>query len=271
MDNPVTVVGLDFDGTIVDTFNPPPGGMGVSEAYKQTIQDIFGDGALDKLGGFRNQAPVELSKLLRDVLGAERFASRAQQYHTVHRKALDAVMPEEVGAKIDWRAESVIAAVAEVIVRRKLELLFPNIGIDLGDGNRWPQLMPGFKRFWVDLQNRRELLPAILSSGHDVFIRRVFELHELLPPEIIISDDRMRQNDLCLYKPNMRLWEMVLSAVRDLGYLPVDSVYAGDSREHDGGLARNAGIPFVQFAGWESVWHGHRGSIDNWEKFPNIP
>ena len=115
------------------------------------------------------------------------------------------------------------------------------------------------------MSNNPTVVTAIISSGHDVFIERVFELYKLSPPDILISDDYMRRHELRLYKPDLDIWEHVLAGARRLGRQPRTSIYIGDSRHQDGGLARNALIKFLQFAGEESVWHGHDGTIDHWD------
>lgn len=265
-----TVLGADFDMTIADTFTPPIGGLGVPEAYERAVGDIFGPEAWGSIGGFANQAPIEIGEKLCDQIGLDQFVLLARDYYTSRQSELDAVMPLDSGAIINGRDGDTLNGVVEVMVRRKLELLLPNVGQPLEGGGMWPKLMPGFEHFWRRVTKNPEVVTAIISSGHDVFIENVLAQHRLPRPDIIISDDYMRRKGLRFYKPNPMIWEYVLQEVRGLGHQPISSIYIGDSRSHDGGLARNALIDFMQFAGPESAWHGHKGTFDDWKNLSII-
>lgn len=264
----VRVVGADFDMTIADTFSAPGDGPGVPQAYQQAVEDIFGADAWKAIGPFKNQAPIEFGRQLIETLGAEFISRRAQLYHSRHESVLDGVMPLECGVAIDWEAENELPSVVEVLVRRKLQLLLPNIGQELGEGRRWPLLMPGFDKAWEQLSKDEDIVTAVVSSGHDVFIQQVFDLHRLPHPKVIISDDHLRRRGLSIYKPDMGLWEEVLRQVRELSLQPTSSIYVGDSRQHDGGLARHALIQFLHFVAEDSPWYGHEGTFSDWSKIP---
>ncbi len=261
---PCTIVGLDFDMTIADTFEPPPTGLGVPEAYQQAITDIFGGQTWQDLPAFANQAPIELGKMLRKSIGSSRLVAAAQAYYAAHAEELNSVMPLRNGTAIDWRVDDPLNSVVEVLVRRKLQLLLPNVGTLRTGGGRWPRLMQGFAAFWRRTCADPSVATVIISSGHDVFIERVLEIYALPRPNVLISDDYMRRRGLQLYKPDPTIWEWVLVEVRALGFRPRSSLYIGDSRQQDGALAQHARIDFVHFAEEGSLWHGHIGTIDRW-------
>ncbi len=265
-----TVVVSDFDQTIALTFAPPPNGIGVREAYRQTIGEIFGEYAVGILDNFRTQSPREIAIAIWDDLGSVDAAVDGKRYYLRRKDALDAVMPSGLGAEIVWSGDAALDALVEVMTRRRLELMLPNIGKEMPDGTQWPRLTPRFAEVWRRITEEPMFRTAILSSGHDVFIRRTFELYGLSPPDLLITDDFLRREGIPHRKPDVELWELVLSEIRNQGFLPEVSVYIGDDRKADGGLAQRAQIPFLHFAAEGSPWHGHRGTFSDWVQAENM-
>lgn len=66
-EKPRTLIAMDFDGTVANTFSAPSSGIGVCEAYMYAVEETFGLAALEKYvaeGGLRNRAPVEVVRQL---------------------------------------------------------------------------------------------------------------------------------------------------------------------------------------------------------------
>jgi phosphoglycolate phosphatase-like HAD superfamily hydrolase len=216
---------FDFDNTAFLTFDPPPGGIGVTQAYELAIDEVLGSRALTEYrrqGGLRNRAPSEVVQELQP------------------RRSLDTIAP-----------------LAERLVQAKLSHLVHQIGQPVG-GGFWPLPCNGFVPFWHWLfaQNIRT---GVISSGHTAFIEQVFQLHGLERPDVIVSDDdvRGRRNvrPQWLQKPGTF---MVTLARRRLALEYGESrdslardkpgiIYFGDDAVKDGQLARAAGIRFGHF------------------------
>ena len=85
------LLGFDFDGTIAQTFEKSPKGIGVTEAYRLAISDIFGPEVLaiyDTQGGLKNSAPSELIHSLMGEGGNELLVRNAEQFFNTHKEEL---------------------------------------------------------------------------------------------------------------------------------------------------------------------------------------
>ena len=222
----------DFDGTVAETFKPSPSGLGVKEAYENSVECIFGPSALDyykRTGGLQNRAPREV---VDSLFNAGFWVGCGQDEAT------------------------------EQLVNRKIDCLLKHaFGQPLSDGTPWPRLTLGFASYWQWTSARMDTFTVILSSGHEVCIRKTFEMHNLPQPDLIVTDDEFRRLPEPLCKPDPRLWQYMLAKV-DVSFRR--TVYIGDDHVKDGELAKNAGVPFLHFAPKGAEYHGRNGTFDDW-------
>lgn len=227
---------LDFDGTMANTFEPSPSGVGVHEAYHHAVLTTLGDGALAhycKSGGLRNRAPREVVEELFDA---------------------------GFGTGLD------LTTATEHLVTSKIQCLLTRaFGQLCVDGAPWPRLTNGFGAFWRMVKERQEIATVILSSGHEDCIVRTFEMHNLPVPDLIVSDDDLRALPEPLCKPDPRLWQYMLGKSK---FTFVNAVYVGDDVVKDGELAANSGVQFFHFAPEGTPRHGHEGTFADWREFP---
>jgi hypothetical protein len=218
----------DFDGTIAITSEPAPNGMTVALAYEAAVQRVLGTNALSEYqagGGLRNRAPSEVIIELAPTLETE----------AVRRKTED-------------------------LVSAKLSVLSDQVGQRLPDGAFWPRPTEGFTDFWTKITAHPQMDTAIVSSGHQAFIERFYEVQDLPGPDLMVTDDDMRPlmeylaPELCV-KPGRLLLDIVHGrwlALHDIEptYENLKTsreriIYAGDDPNKDGGLADNAGVRFM--------------------------
>lgn len=234
---------VDFDGTLVKTKENSPNGMNVGVACGRTIHDIFGPEGYrvytDKLGGLQNREPGELMGL----------------------------MLSEMGISVS------VKEAAELFVAQKLRHLIPEISPE------WPKFYPGVVEFFSDVQHGRYPLEvAIVSSGHNEFINRVFEVNGIDAPLNMVTSDDIRgrsQPDRPLYKPNPyqlavvhRRWKGKSEGLMHSRYVDLDHgksmmAYVGDDPVKDGVLAERSRIPFIHMNpdGQDFVPNADRGQI----------
>lgn len=224
------LVAMDFDGTIANTFADSPQGMNVNVATGIAVRRVLGNDGFavyQDQGGMMNREPGEMVRDIQRGLG-----HGVDLYDDTAQKFIDA----------------------------KLDLLVPEIS------THWPLLLPGAKDF-LDLVAEGDLPIdiAIVSSGHDRFIRQVFEVNGLPRPDILVTSDILRsrsQPNRERYKPHTyqlaeahRQWEErgyrgfveypSTDSYLDRGHAKDRMVYIGDDPVKDGELARNARIPYV--------------------------
>ena len=222
---------LDFDGTVANTFEPSPSGLGVEGAYEYAVSHLFGTLALEgykRDGGLQNRSPGE-------VVEALRRAGFGKDYDT--------------------------ASITDELVRLKIDCLIGGIGQPLHDGVLWPRLTRGFADFWRCMSADATVFTVILSSGHRAFITKTFEVNGLPLPNLMVTDDELRALPQPLHKPNPQLWHYMLeTANATFG----SAVYVGDDQVKDGELARNVGVPFFHFTGTKAPLHRQVGTFDDW-------
>ncbi len=238
------LLATDFDGTLAASMVDSPRGMNVKVACERTIQDIFGpEGSRvynEKLGGLQNREPKELMSEMLSELGMSHISAREA---------------------------------AELFVAQKLQHLIPEISKD------WPRFYPGVVDFFKDVQDGRYPIEiAIVSSGHDDFINRAFEVNGINAPTNMVTSDAIRgrnQPDRPLYKPNP--YQLAVVHKRWLGrgvefmsskYLDGDHgknriAYVGDDPVRDGGLAEISLVPFIHMNadGQDFVPNVDRGQV----------
>lgn len=191
--------GFDFDGTIADTFKKGPNLVGVNEATNNGIKDIFdelGVSRLKELGGLSNRAPSELINLILKTSDREMLIKRAQDFFEKKGEELSLIVPKNKSVPLVWYEKNIEQLITELFVRQKLSYLLEQVGKHTADGQIWPPLAQGFSEFWGVLQKlKREELPidtVVISSGHDIFIDRVFKLYNLTLPDIVVTEDDIR-------------------------------------------------------------------------------
>ncbi|HVV66506.1 MAG TPA: hypothetical protein VHB72_00335 [Candidatus Saccharimonadales bacterium] len=248
----------DFDGAAFDTFEPPVGGVGVDEAYRIAIGEVFGGLALaryDEEGGHKNRTPTEIAQSLSPDTSGRGLKSNARQ-----------------------------------LVDVKLDILLEQIGLPTTGGKPWPQPIRGFEAFWSGVSMARKdgtpLSTGVLSAGHTEFIERCFESAGLEMPDFMYTHETAEglyanvpvEN---LAKPSpvpmeiiTSLWLSKLFAnAQEAAQLSRSQIkdrilYSGDDVYRDRKLAENADVDFVHIPainpenGWEvAALRLHLGSL----------
>lgn len=214
----------DFDRTLADTFTPSPSGMEVSKAYDLAVLSVFGEAGFSLfrgvLGGIKNREPGEL---VRDLL--------------LTAKALG-IFLDKNGIPSD--------RLTEALVQKKLSFLLPRIS------KEWPRFYDGVKEFF-DLAHQEELPIeiAIVSSGHDEFIRRAFEVNGLLAPSNLVTSDAIRRVDGVMNRPLHKPYPYQL-ALAHQRWLKNNN----NDPSFDGFTGRGQQKPFMMFIGDDPVKDG---------------
>jgi hypothetical protein len=229
------LVAEDFDGTAFCTFEKSPSGLGVSEAYALSVEDMFGIEALNtflRSGGLRNRAPVEV----------------------VQQLAPDAESEE-------------LNRLVQKLIEVKLNILMGEVGTRFLDGSLWPRPTEGYMDLCEMIETARQegrlVDDAIISSGHEAFIEKTFKVWNVHPPTRIIATETTQRLAVDLeiapenfVKPNSLLMGVARSMwAQEYGIsispgeeLPNDvrrrMLYVGDDLVKDGELAKNSGVAF---------------------------
>lgn len=228
---------FDFDQTLADTSKQESKGIGVEEASGLAEGQLFGDEGLsyfwDKLGGLQNREPGELVKLI------------AQELH--------------------WENEIDLRTATELFVQGKLSYLLEGINAS------WPKLYPGVKDFFKDAEaGEIPVDTGIVSSGHDEFIKKTFDVNDLEPPAILVTSDVLRERDNPYAPPRHKPSPYQIAIAHRLWlYGNGDDLhkegmlYVGDDPVKDGELAYRSKIPFifVPFSGRAFVPDKDKGQI----------
>lgn len=222
------LIAQDFDGTIAQTFQKSPSGIGVEEATEQAVDQVFGPLSTDryrKKGGLRNRAPLEVVQELSPLVSAQEIQS----------------------------------LLARLIVS-KLDILMTEIGTTFDDGTVWPRPVAGYIEFLESLQQARtegqHIDTLILSSGHEPFIKKVYETWDITEPEYIIGQETTEERGLGnVVKPSSTLMKLAHRVWSEgyglspsfIGFQLAKSrtLYVGDDDNKDGQLARNSGVKFA--------------------------
>ena len=235
----------DFDGTVAQTFEKSPSGVGVHEAHELTVETMFGIKALDHYisgGGLQNRAPIEVVQdLAQDAEGDE------------------------------------LNQLVSLFIDTKLGVLMGEIGTRFPDGSIWPRPTTGYLELRERIDKARDdgllIDDLILSSGHEPFIRRTYQAWGVGEPTHIVAEEAIRQLALALpieqlVKPSPVLMDVSHDMWRqDYGLKPTSKpnhderdriVYVGDDPIKDGELARSSGVDFVLLDPGNSleIWQG---------------
>jgi hypothetical protein len=218
----------DYDETQFHTIKEKPASdIGVNEAYKKAIENLFGRQTLQRYvdsGEHQGRTPAEI----------------------VHDLEPD-IPPEELPAH------------SQRLIRIKVDTLLDQVGTKLEDGTRWPRPTTGFMSFMVDVEMLKEedpdtLTTAIVSAGHAEFILKTYDLYGIAHPDILVTDDVMQEgwphlSPVERAKPSRLPMDVVRSAWAESnpnGSLHrFNVIYTGDDQLKDGQLAFNSGVDFV--------------------------
>lgn len=267
---PSYLLASDFDGTIARTFEKSPNGIGVKEAYLLSIKDVLGEtgvGVYNRIGGLQNMAPAELVLAILAEGPKAELITNAKVFFGKASETLGGVVPQGKGVPLIWDESEPDKVVTEMLVREKLIYLLQQIGTRFPDGQAWPKPCEGFINFWKSIQelNFQEdihLETAVISSGHDEFIKRTFQLWGLNQPDYLVTEDDIRgvrypKEMTRRAKPGqlqlaMAHREWLKRQKLDGVHFRLETVrqtrermmYFGDDTKKDGLLAKGAGIPF---------------------------
>jgi len=278
---------LDYDETIANTFRQNRNGIDVTQAYQIACDQIFGCRIFEQVGGLKNRTPGEL---VATILSAENehVLTNAHNY-------LDKKNGENLGEHIQFVQD---ADLIELLVSAKLELLMAQIGTPCHDDSLWPNPCPGFVDLWKAMATFNErhskvkLVPEIVSSGHDLFIKKCFKLWGLSEPTLMVTDDTMRSiacNHLLAEerrKPHIgpvrilcAQWleqQGIVNSDDPISCIQGRGFYGGDCLRMDGQLAMNLKLPFFWFnpegKNLESInkQNGRIVHVRNWQKVVNL-
>ncbi|OGK18150.1 hypothetical protein A3G67_00820 [Candidatus Roizmanbacteria bacterium RIFCSPLOWO2_12_FULL_40_12] len=262
---------LDFDGTIADTFTPSPNDIGVESSYFLAVADVLGEEGskiYNEGGGLRNRAPQEVVyEILQNATSTQRknLLDCARSFLLAHGDELHDLVPEGKGLSLEWREDDPVSIVSELVVRCKLGYSYGEIG------GKWPLPTEGFidfRRSLTQLNNDGVAVDlAIVSSGHDLFIDRVFKTWGLEAPSILITDDTLRGKKypkeverrvkpsafpLALahfeWLKERGLWVRAMEGLSDLARRTRPNIaFIGDDPHKDGDMAERARITFGLF------------------------
>ena len=261
---------FDFDGTAFDTFAPPPGGIGVKEAYELAVEELFGVRGLQfyrDAGGLQNRSPREVVTdiVMRYGEGREGLFTHLLHFLRDNGGRMRAFTTTKKLESSFTRA-TVYPIVAEMLVCLKLERLMNQIGTPMEDGALWPPPVFGFIEYWRKIVSMQGMRTLIISSGHEGFITKVFKLYDLPLPDTMVTDDDTRHLSIPMSKPDEGLVSLGLNR---LSIDPSDLEIAlfGDDPNKDGKLASNAGVPFY-LVDPSGKYLGHPRRFKDWTEVP---
>lgn len=219
------LLATDFDGTVAQTFEKSPSGIGVHEAYDHAIDEVLGPSAVDKYhsdGGLRNRSVVEVVKDL---------------------------SPESLEFDLDLLVSKLTVS--------KLAVLMGEIGTRFDDGAIWPRPTNGYLVLLEELlavkNDGRQIDTMIISSGHEAFIRLVYEKWSVQQPDYVVAQDRLVYLGLGNEaKPSRKIMDAAIKTWADDYEADADNsdhiksrvVYVGDDDTKDGDMARDSGVEF---------------------------
>lgn len=188
----------DFDDTLFRTSEPSPTGMTVQKAYIQSFDDIFGKGTGElffSINGFHGEGPSQIIKTLLNTRG-QSLIDNASQVHREQNGNFPRIIPESQDGKIKWHNERPEMTLTPMLIIQKLSYLLREIGTLNKNGKPWPLPCEGVLDFFQSLDSlKKEGVPidfAIVSSGHESFIKRVLDAWNLPQPDILVTEDDLR-------------------------------------------------------------------------------
>ncbi len=198
MNKPRYLIASDFDGTLFDTSKPSPSGMTVQRAYAQSLDDLFGKKTGESffsINDFHGEAP---SQIIQNVLRTrdKSLIDNAKKVHGEQNGNFPRLIPESKDGMILWNPEDPQVTLTSMLVIRKLGYLLQETGTRDQDGNPWPLPCEGVLDFLRTLESLKEkgapIDLAIISSGHESFIRKALKFWDIPQPDILITEDDVR-------------------------------------------------------------------------------
>lgn len=198
MNKPRYLIATDFDGTLFQTSEPSPKGMTVLKAYVQSLDDLFGEGfgkLFFSINEFDGESP---SQIVQGVLSMQdkQLVRNAKQIHEDHNGNFPTIIPESQDGTIPWNDENPQTALTSMLVIRKLGYLLQEIGKPDKLGDLWPLPCEGaldFLKTLEDLKGRDVPIDlAIISSGHESFIKKTLGAWNIPSPDILVTEDSVR-------------------------------------------------------------------------------
>ncbi len=209
------LLGSDFDQTLFQTFQPSPNKLSVPTAYHLALGDILGQKGQFFGKYFLNHAPGELvaevfkwyrpPEQLKDDDKAYRsgieeayqeLIGSALAFYQREGEAIASLIPEGRGGGITWDKDNPLKTITTLLVGKKLHYLMTEVGQKDAEGNIWPMPCNGAAQFWRTATTlRQEGVPldiAVISSGHDAFINKTFDVWDLERPQVLVTDDDVR-------------------------------------------------------------------------------
>src|SRR3989338_3186708 len=286
------LLAFDFDNTIAQTFVPSPNNLGVLEVHDYVVKDIFGEKGLtiykNKLQGLQNRAPLELVHQLLTQECSETLKDCALEFLRTKADSLNGQVPKDKGIPLDLNLRPLDQVLTELFVRTKLLYLVSEVGQKFPDSRIWPQPTNGFLEFWetvttINSQSDFRIDTAIISSGHENFIRKTFSVWGIDCPNILVTDDDIRakkypQQLNRRVKPGVfpfalahHEWlrmQALTDCHFDINYASAIRdriVYFGDDPQKDGMLAENSGVSYGQFGSlaWQHLYN-NQFVFDDW-------
>lgn len=280
MNKPRYLIACDFDETLFHTFRPSPNGIDVRKAYKLALDNIFGSGLGEwffKVFGLDGRTP---SEVINEIVNWDKdFVARAYRFYESPEGRSGYLIPECPNGELNWNQESPAVTITQMLVGQKLKYLINEIGQRDSEGNPWPQPCEGVLDFYETVhQLRSEGVPldtAIISSGHEGFIKKTFDLWGIKHPDVIVTEDDIRPKKFPSelerrFKPGQL--PIALAHYKWLKYNgPTQGdenivfqgreskqriMYVGDDPYRDGAMAFRGGIPHVYlypFTPWEAI------------------
>lgn len=212
------LLACDFDGTLFDTFSPSPNGIDVRKAYGLAISHILGEKGTRLYDTFTlgNRAPLELIKEMfkwfnpenndfyvtdkeyRDEMDEayRELMNYAFNFFKMEGSKIQSFVPECKNGKFEWNNKAPLETIAQMLVGLKLMYLMDEIGQENNRGEIWPLPCENALEFLHTAQVlKRDGVPidiAIVSSGHELFIRKTLNTWQVPQPDIMITDDDIR-------------------------------------------------------------------------------
>jgi hypothetical protein len=255
---------FDFDGTISNTFEVGPSGVGVNEAYDLAVTKVFGrEGRVryEENGKLMNRAPTEV---VFDLINSENnkvLLENAKEFFDENLLRLLSIMPENFDKKsfLTENPFKLNDLLTWMLVSEKCSYMLDQIGQKLSDGEIWPRPEKGFVEFYNFIKeegtiNGVSIRTAIVSSGHREFIRKTFDAYGLSMPDYMVTDDEIRKVSLpVLRKTKPAPYPIAVVhnqwlKDRKLGsYDKSGIIYFGDDFKKDGLLAKNCRVAFGHY------------------------
>ncbi len=259
-EDPKKLVLASFSQTIAKTHIKNLRNFNIDDAYDNAIQTIFGYEGLQKYleyGGLQNRSPAEV---IISLVPYSSIWDNAKLYLDINNISIP-------------KNKDIVHTLIKQLIKININSLADNIGALCPQTELWPPLYPNVNMFLSHLSNKQVDF-GIISSGHEVFIRKVFEYYGMDQPLFCVTpDDKFElygmdwksktKPSTYLIASAMQKWiaswsddfkQRVQESGQDcMEYACHNAVYIGDDLKLDGYMANNAGIPFLLFYPDDSV------------------